>query len=280
MNRIYVSLVEAQLRAFVADFVDTARDVFFDPNQGKLIHPGEFGSFREGLVRELLARFLPESYGVSQGFVLAPNGDISTQCDVVVYSRLHAPIIHTSEQQRFFPVESVLAIGEVKSTLNCSQLQTACSKLARVKDMRAKLQAPAIAASTFKDIGPYSATEHHLDQLCTFVVANEISGDDSAIRQAIAKAAEEAPASYRTNLVLNVREWCTAYKDLRGMVWPYPVDVDPQTKRVIPGELPVTIVRQDEVGLNHIKLFLHFMQLLVTRGTILHPDLLGYWGKT
>lgn len=280
MNRIYLSLVEAQLRAFVADFVDTARDVFFDPNQGKLIHPGEFGSFREGLVRDLLTRFLPESYGVSQGFVLAPNGDISTQCDVVIYSRLHAPIIHTSEQQRFFPVESVLAIGEVKSTLNCSQLQTACLKLSKVKDMRAKLKAPAIAVSTFKNIGPYSATEHQLDQLCTFVVANEINGADSAIQQAIAEATAGAPVSYRANLVLNVREWCTAYKDSHGIIWPYPVDVDPETKRAIPGELPVHIVHQSEVDLNHIKLFLYFMQLIVTRGTVLHPDILGYWGST
>src|SRR6266567_5578074 len=118
MNKVYLALIDAHARAFAAEFADTARHVFVDEAQGRLIHPGEYGGYREALVRDLLSQFLPEAYGVSQGFVISPEGEVSPQCDVVIYSRLYAPVIRTPEQQRFFPVESVVAVGEVKSDLD------------------------------------------------------------------------------------------------------------------------------------------------------------------
>jgi hypothetical protein len=278
VNRIYVSLIDAQLRAFVADYSDTARNVFYDPEKRRLLHPGEFGGFRESLVRDLLARFLPESYGVSQGFVISPEGDVSSQCDIIIYSRQHAPVIHSAEQQRFFPVESVVAVGEVKSTLANAALKDACLKLHKVKEMRAKLRAPAIAFSALSNIGPYSAHEHLLDQLATFIVAAQVEGDASDIERAVDEGGE-APSSYRVNVILDVHGWCSAYRDLKGLLWPYPVDVD-AAQQVVPNRLPLVLFEPGADHLEHLRVFLHFMQLLVTRTTVLHPDLNGYWGKS
>jgi hypothetical protein len=185
MNRIYISLIDAQLRAFTADFRDTARSVFYDDETSRLIHPGEFGGFRESLVRELLIRFLPEAYGVSQGFIISPGGEISNQCDIVIYSKLYAPVIQSPEQQCFFPIESVVAVGEVKSKLSRHLLQDACHKLSRVKEMRANLHKAAIGFSIHKNIGPYSAKDHLLDQIATFIVADSIHGSLDDIQNSV-----------------------------------------------------------------------------------------------
>lgn len=274
MNRIYISLIDAQLRAFAADFRDTARSVFYDDETSRLIHPGEFGGFRESLVRELLIRFLPEAYGVSQGFVISPEGEISNQCDLVIYSKLFAPVIQSPEQQRFFPIESVVAVGEVKSRLSRQLLQDACRKLSRVKEMRANLHRAAIGFSIHKTIGPYSAKHHLLDQIATFIVADSIQGSLDDIQKSVDAVAD---STFRVNTVLSIESWCSSYKDLKGLFWPYPADVD-ENHQVLQDVLPLVLHPPGEDQLCHLRLFLHFMQLLVTRATVLYPDLHGYWG--
>ena len=274
LNRIYISLIDAQLRAFASDYRDTARNVFYDEETARLIHPGEFGGFRESLVRDLLLRTLPESYGVSQGFILSPEGDVSSQCDIVIYSRSYAPVIQSPEQQRFFPVESVVAVGEVKSSLPRAKLQEACVKLSRVKEMRACLRRPAIGFSVHKGIGPYSAREHLLDQIATFIVADEVQGSPDDIQAAVNNA---SASPLRVNIILSVDSWCSSYQDLKGVFWPYPVDVD-ENNKVVHDVLPLVIHPAADDQLSHLRLFLHFIQLLATRTTILYPDLSGYWG--
>lgn len=274
MNRIYVSLIDAQLRSFSSEFRDTARSIFYDDDAARLIHPGEYGGFRESLVRDLLTKFLPESYGVSQGFIISPEGDVSNQCDIVVYSRLYAPVIQSPEQQRFFPVESVVAVGEVKSTLSRAKLQEACVKLSRVKEMREDLRRPAIGFSAHKSIGHYSAREHLLDQVATFIVADEVQGSLEDVQTAVNNA---SASPFRVNLVLSVDSWCSTYQDLKGMFWPYPVDVDDKNQ-VVHDVLPLVLHPASQDQLSHLRLFLHFMQILATRTTVLYPDLHGYWG--
>jgi hypothetical protein len=114
MQNVLDTLIEAQLEAFANSYTNTSHDLFYDDESKELIHPGEFGGLRESLLRHLLRNFLPEEYGVSQGFVVSPDGDISAQCDVVIYSRRHTPLIRTPEQQCFFL--SNLSLQLVKSS--------------------------------------------------------------------------------------------------------------------------------------------------------------------
>src|SRR5918998_5104088 len=132
MHNVLDTLIESQLEAFANGYTNTAHDLFYDEDSNKLIHPGEFGGLRESLLRDLLKNFLPEEYGVSQGFVISPDGEISNQCDVIVYSRRYTPLIRTPEHQRFFPVESVVAVGEVKSIVDSNTLRDALIKLVRI----------------------------------------------------------------------------------------------------------------------------------------------------
>ena len=145
MKNILNVLIESQLEVFADNYRTTSRELFYDDEANRLIHPGEFGTWRESLLRELLSTFLPEAYGVSQGFIVAPDGEVSKQCDVIIYVRYYTPAIRTPEQQRFFPVESVVAVGEVKSVIEGAALRDALEKLVAVKAMRSGLAEPAIA---------------------------------------------------------------------------------------------------------------------------------------
>ena len=281
MNSIYIKLIEAQLATFVRDYTDTAQDIFYDESKRKLIHPSEFGGFRESLIRELASNFLPEAFGVSQGFVISPEGSVSTQCDIIIYSRTHAPIIKTPENQRFFPIEAVVAVGEVKSVVRSStQLKEALFKLAKLKEMRSKLKGASVAFSVFRDIGPYSPSTHHLDQIATFLVASKLECTEAAIESAANDAADSMSPSHRVNMLVGIGDGsCTSYRDSKGIILPFPVDVDPKSKRIIPGALPMHFFKFGEESLEHVKVFLRFLQILVSRTSILHTNIGGYWGN-
>lgn len=91
-----------RLTHLLLSFLIHQKKVFYDEDNQKLIHPGEFGMLREACIREFLSQFLPDIYAVSQGYIIGQNGDISHQCDVIIYHKDYMPNFHTSECQRFF----------------------------------------------------------------------------------------------------------------------------------------------------------------------------------
>ena len=57
MNEIFSKLIRGKIEQFESDFLNISRQVFVDKD-GKLIHPGEFGMYREKIVAEFLKPFL------------------------------------------------------------------------------------------------------------------------------------------------------------------------------------------------------------------------------
>jgi len=268
-------LIEGQLQTFAQNYLEASRQVFYDDAAGKLIHPGEFGGLRESLVRELLRNFLPESFGVSEGFTVSPSGEVSNQCDVVVYSRIHAPVIQTAERQRLFPVESVVAVGEVKSVADGTILRNSLEKLTRVKELRARLIDGATARSVF--VGPYDPANLILDQIGTFLIAESISVQRSTVERLVREASTGKHPTLQISLIASIKDYCTAYEDNRNIYWMYPVDID-QANRVIAKLLPLVFLGPVPGGLQHLKLFLMNLELIVNRTTILYPDFRNYFG--
>jgi len=275
--QIVDKIVSSQLGMFATSFSNVARSVFYDENSQSIIHPGEYGMLRESLVRDLLTHFLPESVGVSQGFVVSPEGTVSSQCDIIIYSKIFSPKIHTPEQQRFFPVESVLAVGEVKSTVDSSTLRSALEKLVYIKEMRANLKKGAVAWSVFRDIGPYNPLGHHFDQLGTFLLADSFSCTKRTVVDCIRGSAADKHPTFQVNMVVSIKDYLVNYLDNGGKPWMYPVDVDEQ-KRVVPKNLPLSFCLPVDDSLEHLKLFLRDMEILVSRTSILYPEFKDYFG--
>ena len=276
MKSVLDVLMDYQLRTFANDYISASREVFVEPESSKLRHSGEFGMLRESLVRNLLRYFLPESFGISDGFVITADGSISGQCDVVIYSRRYGPVIQTAERQRFFPVEAVVAVGEVKSKPDGTVLRDALENLVKIKEMRANLTAPAPAWST-QNMGAYNAHDLLLDQLGTFIVAENINCKERTVGRLVREVAAGKHPTSQVNLIISIQQYCTLYRDNTKRLWHYPVDVDAR-HRVIPTPLSLVFSKSDSDRPQHLKLFLRHLSLLVERTTILHTDLLNYLG--
>ena len=120
---------------FMKRYIESSREIFTDENK-KLIHAAEFGTYRERLVKDFISSLLPGYYKFGEGFLVNRESQNSTQCDIIVYDENETPRLESLNENRFFPVETVYGIGEVKSQLSTNQLITALKKLQTVKTLR------------------------------------------------------------------------------------------------------------------------------------------------
>jgi hypothetical protein len=88
-------------------------------------HRGVRGRIREILVGELFRPLAPADIGVGTGQVISSAGDTSAEQDVVIYDRRVLPPALFQGDMGVFPIESVVATVEVKTTLTAQELKSA-----------------------------------------------------------------------------------------------------------------------------------------------------------
>ena len=111
-------------------------DEFKDAKAGTT--PSTVGSAAEQPVRDQLEQVLPRGVGVGEGCVIDSYGGTSRQQDVILYERDICPVfsINRTPQTTYYPCEGVIAVGEIKSSLDGSSLKDAFDKVASVKQLR------------------------------------------------------------------------------------------------------------------------------------------------
>jgi len=87
---------------------------------GGIQHDGEKGAFREFFVAQLIRPLMPSHFGVGAGVVASSTGEQSHQTDVIIYDRRLSPPILLAGDRGIFPVDSVLAVIEVKSMIKAT----------------------------------------------------------------------------------------------------------------------------------------------------------------
>ena len=95
----------------------------------------------EDLIREKISLFLPERYLVKQGHIVNSEGRVSNQFDIIIFDRLSTPKFFESKNQTvFYPIKSVLAVGEIKKSLRKNDLVDFGKKIKYLKvDMKRQL---------------------------------------------------------------------------------------------------------------------------------------------
>ena len=71
---------------------------------------------REVVLRRFLAEHLPKRFNVDTGFVFDHSERCSDQMDIVIVDSSVCPFFEDAGQRRFFPVEAVVAVGQVRSS--------------------------------------------------------------------------------------------------------------------------------------------------------------------
>lgn len=271
MHQILNAIFDANVRNFAQSFQSTARDVFYDEAQERLIHPGEFGNLRESILREFLINFIPETYGVSHGFVVSPSGFVSKQCDLVIFAKQYSPVIKTPEHQRFFPLESVVGVVEVKSSVDSVTLRSAVRNLAEIKSERARLKS-SIAFQNPRQPA-YSPKTFVRDQIGTFILADSVTCSKETACKVMSDKSLHSHPTFMANLLCSVRDYCTMYLNLDDRPWMY--STDPRSKT----ELPLRFDEPEEGSIGHLKLFFRFLLMITQDATIMHPELTDYFLK-
>ncbi|GAA4785638.1 hypothetical protein GCM10023200_19480 [Actinomycetospora chlora] len=98
-------------------------------------HMGTRGAAREEALRRFLEDRLPRTFSVASGQAVDRNGTLSRQLDLMVYdSNRNPPLVAGSNA--LLPAEAVLAVIEVKSSLNSAEVERSLLNAASVQALR------------------------------------------------------------------------------------------------------------------------------------------------
>ncbi len=234
MKNVIDILARRKAREFMCKYTEDSRGIFVDGN-GKLIHKSEFGEYRERIVKELLSCFLPTYYKFGEGFIVDRSNERTTQCDVVIYNGIETPRIETDDLRRFYPIETVYSIGEVKSKLSKTQLKEALLKLMEVKKIRNNEPVSTMPINPFNEdlthekrhleisepeyrnkcetITFWNPSFNEFQNVVSFLVCESINFGDEDILDVIADIYPPsiADASRRHNFILSIEDGFISY---------------------------------------------------------------------
>src|SRR3546814_566348 len=112
MNKRYFHIFKIKVDNFITE-LDRAKSLYEDLlKKNNLIHAGEYGMYKERTFRELIKFIVPYKYEITDGYIINSSDETSTQCDLILFDKLHTPLIEIGNRFQFIPVESVVAIGE------------------------------------------------------------------------------------------------------------------------------------------------------------------------
>lgn len=122
-------LMQARFRRLLLDF-----EMTYSAEQ--VSHAGERGRLLEETLRTFLSAVLPNRVGVGSGQIVeALKREPSKQVDIVLYDALNYPLLLSEGSFQLFPNEAVLAVIEVKSTLNRQYLKQGVENIASSKSL-------------------------------------------------------------------------------------------------------------------------------------------------
>lgn len=104
----------------------------------------------EAYIRNWLEEFLPKKFGVTSGYIIPDlygNDQKIYHYDIIIYNKLDSPILWVESNQdnsdqgkyRAIPAKFILAIYEVKSTLNKKNVKNSLNKLNEITDFNIQL---------------------------------------------------------------------------------------------------------------------------------------------
>jgi hypothetical protein len=98
-------------------------------------HSGEKGRENELSLARILAGLIPQRYGVGSGLLIDSQDSYSRQTDIVIFNQADDPALLAQSTQVLFPIESVRACVEVKTTIDTEELKDTGRKTAQIRSM-------------------------------------------------------------------------------------------------------------------------------------------------
>lgn len=270
MNHIIDELIDGKIESFVYEYLKLSRNIFKNQD-GTSYHNGEFGMYREKIVAELLRPLLPRRLSIGTGFIVTKNNNISTQCDLIIYDNTTTPFFENYDQ-RFFPVEVVAGVVEVKSKMSKSQFCESLIKLANIKKLKADSQNELYIFRDKGDNKIFDTTKNVRDQIATFLICEEFTFDIGLDLDLFYKDIyENIDKSLYHNMILNITSGCYLYRDNKKNIYTNYFNYDKDNF------INYLVLPNQRKNKNyHIKFFLYYFYQLVSSISIMYIELTNY----
>lgn len=112
----------------------------------RIEHNLEDGKYREFLVKRILSKIVPSKYEITNGFVIDSDNNKSDEMDIIIYDKSYVPPFF-DETYTVVPIEAVIAVIQVKTTLTWDQLTSSIKNLNSIDKLNAKIGGKIISAN-------------------------------------------------------------------------------------------------------------------------------------
>lgn len=197
-------------------------------------HPGLIGSARETPARVQLERVLPGNIGVGSGIVIDSYGGVSKQQDIILFEKHICPVfsINNTPEATYYPVEGVMAVGEVKSSLDKEKLEDAFSKIGSVKSLKRVIESemddvfglPATVPyrsygsqlSACGSEGEQYSADKSLDQVFGFIMAGKSALKPATLLDHVFNCSKDVRPENVPNTIISLKDghvsWLNSHK--------------------------------------------------------------------
>lgn len=185
--------------------------------------PVHVGAAKEGPARTQLERLLPGGIEVGSGIVVDSYGHVSKQQDIVIYESLCPVFAHSdAPEATYYPVEGVIAVGEVKSGLGKVELADAVSKCVSVKNLRRRAEpfddelgdGPTVSYRNYCMTNSFAAgvseqfdqSQKSLDQIFSFVLCQKFTSKPNTTLNNFANMCREQEMHLMPNMIVSLQD--------------------------------------------------------------------------
>lgn len=284
-NNIYKILLYEKIDHFMYSYKQASRELFFNKEERRLIHAGEFGCLREVVSKSFIRYAIPRRLEIGTGFLMNHAGDVSTQIDLIVYDKNETPLVQDSENQYFYPVETVCAAGEIKSVLRKDEFIKAINKLAKIKELRERISETDTQIIRTNSQRPFQSKFDPIindsDRMFTFMICERFDFDIKTLVNEL-NSLYESDIAHRNkhNMILSIDDGLLLYMfpghtgvgTVKHM--PVPVANNPEFQV----QKNVFLARTKENPNYHLQTFCTYLFSRTQSISILSPDLSHYLG--
>lgn len=182
--------------------------------------PGLIGSAREHPARVQLVKLLPAYVSIGSGLLIDSYGKQSKQQDIVIFERDFCPVysINDTPEATYFPIEGVIANGEVKSLVTKKVLFNALDNIRSAKLLRRythRTDEGLQSFPSFRNFGmaatlatapkdEFNQDRNFTDQIYSFILCNSFDSSPDAILNNLVEYENLHGHEYMPNIIISL----------------------------------------------------------------------------
>jgi hypothetical protein len=205
--------------------------------------PGLVGAAKEHPARIQLERLMTGGVAIGSGIVVDSYGAVSRQQDIVIFEKLCPVFTHSgAAEATYYPVEGVIAVGEVKSGLGKAEILDSFLKSKSVKALRRSAVASkniltGAESVSFRNYGngtsfdctraeQYDQEHKSLDQVFSFVLCQRLTSSPETTLNNFIDECRNTGVALALNMVTSLED---------GSIFPYNAVTNSITRAMLDG---------------------------------------------